>query len=105
MESCLRGFVFLRPTRCCKSRAKATLRINILSQGIFMTTEAWIILFSTPNWVFRVMVVTAIVAAVCILYAITSDVGRIWSQRPRQPGNTREIAQDLVPGLRRDLKC
>lgn len=70
-----------------------------------MTTEVWILLYSTPHSLFRVMVVTAIIATVCILYAITSDVERIWSKRPLQPRNTREIARDLVMGLRRDLKC
>jgi hypothetical protein len=60
--------------------------------------------FSTPHWVFQMMVVTAIVAAVCILYAITSDVEQSWSQRPSQTGNTREVLQGLVSGLSRDLK-
>jgi len=64
-----------------------------------MTTVTWIILFSTPHWVFQMMVMAAIIATVCILYAITADVEQSWSQRPSQTGNPSSPCFRSEPGL------
>jgi len=64
-----------------------------------MTTVTWIMFFSTPHWVFHMMVVAAIIATVCILYAITADVEQSWSQRPSQTGNPSSRCFSSEPGL------
>jgi hypothetical protein len=69
-----------------------------------MTTETWVISFLTNPFMLRFMAVILLVVSLCVLYAVASFVERVWSQRPRQFENGRELGQSLVPGLRRDMK-
>jgi hypothetical protein len=69
-----------------------------------MTTEALGILLTTHPWMLHFMAVILLVVSLCVLYAVASFVERVWSKRPRQFENGRELGQSLVPGLRRTMK-
>lgn len=62
--------------------------------GIFLITHPWML---------HAIAVIALVAIFGVFCAMAVCFERIRTQRPLQ--NKREFAQDLVPGLRRNVQC